>query len=402
MENDKESLERFILSNPELEKLEGMISDFNLFETLNLIHAEIRHSNVLSWLLNPSQNHGLGSYFLNLFLKHFISENKSTIEGIDIFKIEMLSYTDVEVRREWKNIDILIIIKEKDENLVIAIENKVKSAEHSDQLVRYREIVEKEFADYEQLFVYLTPEPLLPSDENWVNFNYGTIASLIAATLTNKRNQLNETIYAFIDQYNQILKKHIVGNSEIEKIAKQIYQKHKNALDIIFQYKPDMASDISDYLQSLIHENAHLIFDSAGKTLIRFTTPAIDSMVPKVSQGWLRSRRMMVYEFHNYDNKLMLRLYIGPGEKDLRKLLFDFFGKKPGVFPLTKYTMGSKHHCVYQKEFLRKTEYEQKEYEDLVLIINKKWKEFIENQLPQIDAYIKTLPVDLARFKSDG
>lgn len=402
MENDKDSLERFILNNPELEKLEGMLSDFNLFETLNLIHAEIRHSNVLSWLLNPAQNHGLGSYFLNLFLKHFISENKSTIEGVDIFKIEMLSYTDVEVRREWKNIDILIIIKEKDENLVIAIENKVKSAEHSDQLVRYREIVEKEFADYEQLFVYLTPEPLLPSDENWVNFNYGTIASLIATTLSNKRNQLNETIYAFIEQYNQILKKHIVGNSEIEKIAKQIYQKHKNALDIIFQYKPDMASDISDYLQSLIHEDSNMIFDSAGKTLIRFSTPTIDSKIPKVSEGWLRSKRLVVYEFQNFDNKLMLRLYIGPGDKELRKFLFDFFSKKHVLFSLTNRTMGSKHHCIYQKEFLRKKEYEEKEYEDLVSIINKKWKEFVENQLHQIDSYVKTIPVDMARFQSDG
>jgi len=402
MKNEKALLEKFILNNPELERLEGMLSDFNMFETINLIHAEIRHSNVLSWLLNPTQNHGLGSYFLNLFLKHFISENKATIEGVDVFTIEMLKYTDVEIRREWKNIDILIIINEKDKKLVIAAENKVKSSEHGNQLTRYREIVEKEFASYKQLYIFLTPEPLLPSDDNWVNFNYGTIASLIDSTLSNKSNQLNDNIYTFIKQYSQILKRYIVGNSEIEKISKQIYQKHKTALDIIFQYKPDMASDISEYLQNLIHQEPKLIFDSAGKTLIRFSTPEIDSKIPKVSQGWLRSKRLVVYEFQNFDNKLMLRLYIGPGDKELRKLLFDFFSKKPVLFPLTKRTMGSKHHCLFQKEFLRKKEYEEKEYEDLVPIINKKWKEFIENQLPQIDAYIKTMPINMARFKSDG
>ena len=95
----------------------------------------------------------------------------------------------------------------------------------------------------------------------------------------------------------------------------------------------------------------------------------------------------------------MLRLYIGPGDKELRKFLFDFFSKKHVLFSLTKRTMGSKHHCIYQKEFLRKKEYEEKEYEDLISIINKKWKEFVENQLPQIDAYIKTMPSDLHRFK---
>jgi len=400
MENEKDlqELERFILDNPEMEKLEGMLSDFNLFETLSLVHAEIRHSNVLSWLMTPAQNHGLGSYFLNLFLKHFISENKNTVEGVDVFKVEMLNYTDVEVRREWKKIDILIVIKDPGEKLVIAVENKVKSGEHSNQLTRYREIVEKEFAGFEKLFVFLTPDPVIPGDENWVNFSYGSIAALIDTTLRNKKNQLSENIYTFIKQYSQILKRYIVGNSEIEKISKQIYQKHKTALDIIFQYKPDLASDISDFLQTLIHQEQKVIFDSAGKTLIRFTTPTIDFLIPKVSQGWIKSRRLVVYEFHNYDNKLMLRLYIGPGDKELRELLFDFCAKKPDLFPLTQHSMGLKHHCVYQKEFLRKHEYEQKEYEDLVQIIRKKWKDFVDNKLPQIDNYFHSLNADLGRF----
>ena len=46
-------LEDFILNNPELDKLEGMLDHFNVFETLKMVHTEIRHSNVLSWLLNP-------------------------------------------------------------------------------------------------------------------------------------------------------------------------------------------------------------------------------------------------------------------------------------------------------------------------------------------------------------
>jgi hypothetical protein len=59
MPEEKEKLEQFILNNPDLDRLEEMLSDFNLFETLDLVNAEIRHSNVLSWLLNPNENHGL-------------------------------------------------------------------------------------------------------------------------------------------------------------------------------------------------------------------------------------------------------------------------------------------------------------------------------------------------------
>jgi hypothetical protein len=69
-------LEDFLLNNPELETLEGLLSQFNIFETLNMVNAEVRHSNVLAWLLNPLSNHGVGDYFLRHFLKHLISENK--------------------------------------------------------------------------------------------------------------------------------------------------------------------------------------------------------------------------------------------------------------------------------------------------------------------------------------
>ncbi len=389
MEQEKELLEQFILNNPQLEKLEGMLSDFNLFETLNLTNTEIRHSNVLSWLLNPNENHGLGNYFLNLFLKNFVSENKSIIESINVFDIEMLNYQDVEVQREWRSIDILIIIKEADKDIVIAIENKIKSTEHSDQLKRYRLIIEKEYPDCQKLFVYLTPETTIPSDENWVNFNYGTISELIDTIIKYKRDQLNQNILNFIDQYNTILKRYLVGNSEIEIICKQLYKKHKDALDMIFQFKPDITSEISDYIQSLIVTTDKIILDSSGKTVIRFSTKAIDDKIPKISEGWLKSKRFMAYEFYNYDGRLALRLYIGPGEQQYRDELFNYLSEKKELFALTNRSLNKRYHCVYQKEFLKKKDFVDHDFEGLAEKIKSKWNEFVGDHLVQIDNYIE-------------
>lgn len=389
MPEEKEKLEQFILNNPDLDRLEEMLSDFNLFETLDLVNAEIRHSNVLSWLLNPNENHGLNTYFLNIFLKHFLSENKITIDTVSIFDIEMLNYNDVEIRREWKNIDILIIIKETDKNIVIAIENKIKSSEHSNQLERYREIIEKEFVNFKKLFVFLTPENTIPSDENWTNFSYTTIALLIDNILKYKRDLLNANILNFIEHYNIILKRYLVGNSEIEIICKQIYKKHKDALDLIFQYKPDIASDISDLVQSLIGRKKELIIDSAGKTVIRFTTETIERKIPKISEGWLKSKRLLAYEFYNYDSRLALRLYIGPGEKQYRENLFSFLATKKELFALTSRTLSKKWHCVYQKEFLKKKDFEEKDYDELEKIVKTKWNEFVKEHLLEIDNYIE-------------
>ena len=64
--NEIKYLENFVLRNPDLDKLENLLEEFNIFETLKITRAEIRHSNVIAWLLNPTENHGLSNYFLQV------------------------------------------------------------------------------------------------------------------------------------------------------------------------------------------------------------------------------------------------------------------------------------------------------------------------------------------------
>ena len=56
----KTNLERFVIENEPLERLESRLSEFNIFETLGIQHYEIRHSNTLAYWMNPSESHGLG------------------------------------------------------------------------------------------------------------------------------------------------------------------------------------------------------------------------------------------------------------------------------------------------------------------------------------------------------
>lgn len=386
--SDLESLEKFLLNNPELDKLEGLLSQFNIFETLNIVNVEVRHSNVLAWMLNPLSNHGLGDFFQKQFLKYFVSENKETLaDTISLFDIELMSYADTEIRREWGNIDILILIAEEKKKLAVAIENKMKSPEHSQQLQRYRAIVEKEFPEFVKLYIYLTPDNSIPSDENWVPFSYSTIADLTENLLTYKRDVMNDGTADFITQYDTILRRYIVGNSEVEQICREIYKKHKDALDLIFQYKPDVELEISEHLQRMIGANESLIPDYSSKSYTRFITAKLERVIEKKGEGWTKSKRMLLFEFNNYDMRLVLRLIIGPGPQDYREKLFEFCGSLKSILKLTNKLYGKKWQTVYQKEFLGKKDFENPIFEDLVEKIDSKWNDFLNSDLRQIEEH---------------
>ena len=383
-------LEDFVLSNPELDKLENLLSEFNIFETLRITNAEIRHSNVIAWLLNPTENHGLTNYFLKQLFKYLASANRKYFEDlpVSVFDFELFSYGNVEIRREWNNIDILTIIDEGSRKIVVAFENKIKTSEHSNQLTRYKEIIENKFPDTIRLLVYLTPDKLLPSDEEWTPFSYNTIANILGDILKHKKDSLSSKVALFLEHYNTILRRYFVGQSEVEKIAIEIYKKHKDALDIIFQYKPDIYLELSELIQQLLRNNGNIIIDTVGKTVIRFTTKTIDRLVDKVGDGWSKSKRILLFEFSLYDYKVNLRLYIGPGDNNYRELLRELFLKKKDTFKLVDRRFGTKWHAVYQKSFLIKKDFEIKENDELKTTLSNKTYDFFEKDLSVIDNFI--------------
>ena len=135
--DDKESLLRFMQDADCLESLSKWTNELNIFEVLNISRAEIRHSNMLGWLLNPNENHGLGDSFLYGIISK-LSQSISHPDALLFLSSDMYSFS---VFREWNHVDILLVSNQY--KLVLAIENKVGSHEHNSngrgesQLVTY-------------------------------------------------------------------------------------------------------------------------------------------------------------------------------------------------------------------------------------------------------------------------
>ena len=383
------ALQKFVLDNADLEQLEDLLSSFNLLETLKIVDAEIRHSNVLAWLLQPDSTHGLGDYFLRKILKVIAADAVgSTSDPKALFQFESMDLFGAEIRREWEHTDITIIIPASNGGVVIAIENKVKSEEHSNQLVRYRKSVEEHFGGYTSYLVYLTPSGTTPGDDNWQIMEYKTIADLLERTLNAKRGSLGQDIRIFLEHYLVALRRYIVGNSEMEVICRKIYEKHKEALDLIYQFRPDVVMELSNYLQKKIDNIPGLILDTSSKASVRFTTTKLDQILPSVGHGWTKSKRILLFEFVNSKGLLTLRLYVGPGDQNERAKLLKMFEQDKKIFKLMDRKRGTKWHAVWQKKILTKEEYEGSEFEDFTQKIDKKITTFLEKELPLIESFI--------------
>lgn len=293
---NEEAIKEFLLDINCLDRIKPWIYGMNIFDVLKISRTEIRHSNILAWLLDANENHGLSDFVVRGLIQRVIQEHQTYCESrhTNVLKLLTMDYSHFSVFREWKSIDILLLSKE--DKVVICIENKVGTGEHDNQLVRYRETVESTYPpneNYEYIYIYLTPEENESSDpENWMAFSYNGILSILREI---KMQDADPSVKLLIENYIATIRRYIVKDKELEEICADIYKKHKQALDLIFENKPDSGYVISElikeYLSNRAANEGDILFkpENSNKSELRFSLQSFDKLFPPVSNvkgGW--------------------------------------------------------------------------------------------------------------------
>ncbi|OZT77531.1 hypothetical protein CFN03_06225 [Salinicoccus roseus] len=386
---EREALQNFLMDINELEKVEAQTSKFNVFETLGIVNMEIRHSNVLGWLFSPNEQHGFSDAFIKRFMQEIVQGYEGSGDTLDPLKVLLWDYHDLIVRREWQNIDLLAISESN--RFVLVIENKVWSRESKHQLNKYYEIIQDNFPGYHQVFIYLTPFGDEASNpEIWTSMDYSGVMQMIEYCLESRQNMMENSVRLFIEQYMDTLRRYVVGDSNLEKLCQDIYFKHKKALDLIFEYKPDMYSDVSARIQEMIKENDDLVLDDSNKTMIRFTTKQLDQTVENEGRGWTSSRRILLFEFQNTTRGLRVKLIIGPGEEHIRERLYDIVSDKPAIFKGKNKKLTTAYTTVYVKNILDYNESYELDHEKLHDAIKNKMDKFFRDDLKNLEKAVLT------------
>lgn len=212
-----------------LNPIEKFAHRVNVFNVLGLEKLETRHSFMLAWLFDPNENHGLGDRVLRGVVQHICGN------------IEM-DYSSFLVERESDHIDLLVIfVKEK---FLLCIENKIKAPETGNQLVTYKRLLDGKYPEFRKVYVFLSPNGREPSDpENWVSLCYEDILNVIekARADLQTQSQADLLVQSYAEMMNGDYKKE---SEEIKGICRKVYQKHRKALNMIFDVSSGNARDV--------------------------------------------------------------------------------------------------------------------------------------------------------------
>ena len=199
--------------------------------------------------------------------------------ALHLLSSDLYSYN---VFREWNHIDILLISNQN--RVVLAIENKVGAHEHNSgnseesQLITYKNKITSHYYDYTKIYIYLTPDGEEPSDNDWITLNYSDVVNVLEKVYSSKANQLGSDVSLLIKNYIDNIKKNITMDQELINLCNSIYNKHRRALDLIFENRDDVVSQISNNCKSIIEQIPGVTFDNSSKSkkYLKFRTTGLN------------------------------------------------------------------------------------------------------------------------------
>ena len=362
-----------------------MLREFNLFDVLGISRREIRHSRVLAWLLNPRGTHGLGDLFLRWFLLEVATIAETQGVG-DVMTKEVADWRleQVSSRAERRNIDVLVL--GQGDRFVCAIENKINIGEHSNQLERYRKVVDRQHPTWKQVYVFLTPDGRDPAkDEDkaaYVPLTHEAVAGIIERVLASENAQLNPDVASLLQQYTFTLRERVMeATGDTEMLALQIYGRHRAALDRINRALSSKVKIAEWTMRGVVEEelenSSNELFECFGynNRVRSFRAPHLDIFGDK-------GHRLFFQVKHERDTNWYL--WVGSGGQDvddIRRKLIELPHKSTAPFSVhakksKKLPKGSS--WIYRKQIISRNDEAMLNYDEAKTKVEQAIQEFCE------------------------
>ena len=221
----------------------------NVAEIMNRHHLENQHSNIIAFLVNPSEIHNhpeYGALFLNI-----LKEKGLGIDGKEINKVFRENSTD-----ELRRMDIFI---ETDSDFVI-VENKINAGDQENQIRDYVEYVKKQYEVTNNVFVvYLTKFGVEPSEKSISKEQLNILKkNKQFIPLSYSEDILKWLGYLKVKENEEVLKSGIIQYIDV---VKAISNKREESFNMNCEIKKQLFAEYGKLDRDTLKEKLHAIYD---------------------------------------------------------------------------------------------------------------------------------------------
>ena len=335
------AIENLLIGNgaEDFQTLEGLAKQFCPFEAIGMVNAEIRHAHFLCFLLDPKASHPFHDKFLKAFLQAVVSGN-TTDKKPTLMDVHLMDCSNAIIYREKSNIDLLIEIESASgERLVVAVEMKIHASEAEHQLKKYSENVQKRYPNdkWNQQFAFLTLDKSEASDDRWIALSFSDVIDRFDKVVKNSKFE-GKAVELYND-YTAMMRKHLMPDqkSELEILSRRIWQNHRQAMDVLVRYEPNLQSEILNWIAKnwatpdIGKERFTIKPDTSSGRYLRFSVSEWLE-INKFQTGdrkWVESKSLVSVEiFYHKSNKYYLSFVLGPGDLNNREKIYAEAKKK--------------------------------------------------------------------------
>ena len=207
---------------------------FNPFDVLQVADLEIRHSNVLAWLLRPGETHGIGGRFLRAVVEHLARRH-------DVSSLRSLTGFDdqdnVEITREdyHERLYADITVGFKKERVLLVIENKLgaSSPDAEEQVEAYQKAFgEKYTRRYDRIPGVLLTTSTSPegndAERGFIHLGWEDIGRIIRSLLDEAENFADCHVRAFVERYVDVIEEKLIHVGD--DLAERLRDEHPRIL----------------------------------------------------------------------------------------------------------------------------------------------------------------------------
>lgn len=277
------------------------MGSWNFFEAAGLRSREIKHSDFISFLLDPSKPHGLEDRFLAAFLREAAKATGTPeLRGLP-------GLPGTRVRREDDDRDI--VLEGPVRSWVVVIENKTDAEEHAEQLPRYYTRTEQEFQASKRFYLYLSPRRATPSHPAFKPVTYQAIMAAAEDVLAQGAPSRDTDVA--LNHYLMLIRRNLMKDEKTRNLIRSIRRAHPAAIALLVQEQADRRNEAVELVSELIKAAEELDLDEVTPETRR---PIWDAMVKFAPRAWDKWNRGRQVDWTDSKRLVLFEFYIGPNE----------------------------------------------------------------------------------------